>query len=104
MRDIVHPERVPVRNLSLAEARLEAGASTALHYHAEAEEIYHVLAGRAVVAMAGEEAEIGPGEALPIRPRYRHRVINTGADEIVFLCLSSPAYAHQDAEIEADEE
>jgi len=38
VREIVHPDQMPIRNLSLAEARLEPGASTALHYHDESEE------------------------------------------------------------------
>lgn len=104
VREIIHPDHVAVRNLSMAEARLEPGASTAPHFHGESEEVYYVLAGRGVVIVAGEEAEIGPGQAVLIPARYRHRIVNTGDDDLVFLCLSSPPYRHEDTDIEEDEE
>lgn len=104
VREIVHPDRLPARNLSLAEARLEAGGSTALHYHERSEEVYYVLAGRGILMVAGDEAEISPGQAALIPPRARHRVANTGDEDLVFLCLSSPAYKHEDTQIEPDEE
>jgi mannose-6-phosphate isomerase-like protein (cupin superfamily) len=103
-REIVHPDQMPIRNLSLAEARLEPGASTALHYHDESEEVYYVIGGRGGLMIAGEEAEIGPNQAALIPPRARHRVVNTGDDDLVFLCLSSPPYTHADTRIEQDED
>ena len=104
VREIVHPDRLPVRHVSLAEARLESGAATALHYHEEGEEVYYVIAGRGTLIIAGEEADIGPGQAVLIPPRSRHRILNAGADDLVFLCLSSPPYSHRDTKIEQDEE
>ena len=104
VREIVHPDHIPARNLSLAEARLERGASTALHYHDESEEVYYVIAGRGILMIAGEETDIGPGQAALIPPRSRHRVANTGDEDLVFLCLSSPPYTHRDTKIEQDED
>ncbi|UCH34949.1 MAG: cupin domain-containing protein [Armatimonadota bacterium] len=104
VREIVHPDRVPVRNLSLAEAALEPSASTALHYHEVSEEVYYVTAGRGLLSVADEETEIRAGQAVLIPRRARHRVVNIGDEELVFLCVSSPPYGHQDTEIEEDEE
>lgn len=103
VREIVHPDHIAVHNLSLAEARLEPGAATAPHYHQEGEEVYYVLAGRGVLVIAGEEAQVGPGDAVLIPPRARHRLANTGDEEMVFLCISSPPYTHRDTIISDDE-
>jgi mannose-6-phosphate isomerase-like protein (cupin superfamily) len=104
VREIVHPDHLPVRHLSLAEATLEPRASTALHYHEQGEEVYYVIAGRGVLIIAGEEAEIGPGQAALIPARARHRIVNTGDEDLVFLCLSSPPYRHEDTQVEQEEE
>jgi mannose-6-phosphate isomerase-like protein (cupin superfamily) len=104
VREIVHPDHIPVRHLSLAEALLEAGSSTALHYHTESEEVYYVIRGAGALMIAGEEAEIGPGQAILIPSHQRHRVVNTGNEDLVFLCISSPPYTHEDTQIEQDED
>jgi mannose-6-phosphate isomerase-like protein (cupin superfamily) len=81
---------------SLAEATLEPGQATERHYHAQAEEIYFVLAGSGQMELDGESAEVGPGDAVPIPPRGRHQIRNTGSEPLRFLCCCAPAYRHED--------
>ena len=104
VREIVHPKHIAVRSLSLAEAVLEPGGSTAVHYHTDSEEVYYVLQGSALLMIAGEEAEIEAGQAVLIPANHRHRIINTGSEDLVFLCVSSPPYTHEETQIEQDED
>jgi mannose-6-phosphate isomerase-like protein (cupin superfamily) len=46
IRELLAYRNSSIRNQSLAEARLPAGASTQEHYHAKTEEIYFITAGR----------------------------------------------------------
>ena len=48
IRELLAYRNSSIRNQSLAEARLPAGAATQEHYHARAEEIYFITAGRAL--------------------------------------------------------
>src|SRR5437868_14889015 len=45
IRELLAHRNSAIRNQSLAEARLDAGASTQEHYHPKAEEIYYITHG-----------------------------------------------------------
>ncbi len=87
---------------SLAEASLEAGATTDRHYHARTEEIYFFLAGAGEVEIDGNVRTVAAGEAVLIPPGARHAV-TAGGDGARFLCCCSPPYTHDDTILERDE-
>ncbi len=84
----------PVRNQSLAEARVPVGKATERHYHGESEEFYYVLEGRGVMEVDGEEREVGVGDAVLIPAGAWHRI--EAVEELVFLCCCAPPYRHED--------
>src|SRR6185295_20382258 len=45
IRELLAHRNSCIRNQSLAEARIQAGASTTPHYHPRTEEIYYILSG-----------------------------------------------------------
>ena len=81
---------------SLAEASLEPGQVTQCHYHRESEEIYFVLEGEGELNLDGEQARIGPGDAVPIPPGAWHELRNTGKGPLRILCCCAPPYRHED--------
>ena len=85
---------------SLAEARLPPGGSTQRHYHAESEEIYFLLEGRAEMELEGERRELGPGEAVAIPPGAWHEIRTLGDADVRFLCCCAPPYTHEDTYFE----
>jgi mannose-6-phosphate isomerase-like protein (cupin superfamily) len=85
---------------SLAEARLEPGARTRRHYHAESEELYFITAGRAEMELDGERAELAPGDAVAIPPGAWHEIAALGDEELRFLCCCAPPYRHEDTYFE----
>ena len=98
VREILAPRNSSLRHQSLAEATLAPGASTEAHMHPRAEEIYYVLSGRGLMAVASETRSLEPGDAVALPPGVPHQLRNTGLTDLVFLCCCSPPYEHDDTE------
>ena len=99
IRSLLDLGTAPVRAHSLAEATLEAGASTRRHYHRESEEIYYVLEGAGEVEIDGERARVTAGDAALIPAGAWHEIrANGGA--LRFLCTCAPPYRHEDTNFE----
>jgi mannose-6-phosphate isomerase-like protein (cupin superfamily) len=80
---------------SLAEASLDAHASTRRHYHARSEEIYLIVEGAGELEVDGERREVGPGDAILIPPGAWHR-LDAGAEGVRLLCCCVPPYSDDD--------
>lgn len=96
IRELLAYRNSAIRNQSLAEARLPVGSSTQEHYHPVAEEIYYITQGVGRLQIAGEERDVRPGDAIAIPPGLRHKLWNTGREELRLLCCCAPAYEHAD--------
>lgn len=96
IREIAAPRNSSLRNFSLAEATLPPGTRTRRHYHRCSEEVYYVLQGKGLMWLEGKEGEVGPGEAIVIPPGKKHQIFNPGPGDLVFLCICSPPYQHED--------
>jgi len=96
IRELLARRNSCIRNQTLAEARLPAGASTAPHRHVKTEEIYYVLEGRGLMRLADESREVGVGDAIAIPPGAVHQITNTGGSVLKFLCCCAPGYEHDD--------
>lgn len=102
--ELMHPQVHPPEHssetggghLSLAEARVEPGASTMAHVHDTAEEIYHFTAGTGRMFLDGEEFAVAPGDTVRIEPGRVHKVHSDEGGPLVFLCCCAPPYAHDD--------
>jgi quercetin dioxygenase-like cupin family protein len=68
IRELLAHRNSAIRNQSLAEARLPAGASTQEHYHPKAEEIYYITHGTGRMRIEDELREVKPGDAIAIPP------------------------------------
>lgn len=98
IRSILDRTNAPVRNQSLAEARVPAGGATQRHYHKLAEEFYFILEGRGTIEIDGESREVAPGDAILIPPGAWHTI--AAAESLRFLCCCAPPYAHEDTYFE----
>jgi len=96
IRELLAHRNSVIRNQSLAEARVPVGGSTQEHYHARAEEIYFITAGRGRMRIETETAEVEAGDAVAIPPGKKHKIWNTGSETLKLLCCCSPAYEHSD--------
>lgn len=96
IRELLAHRNSAIRNQSLAEARVPAGATTVAHYHPRTEEIYYVLAGNGRMRIGDELRDVGPGDAIAIPPGQIHQITNPGSDALTFLCCCAPGYEHDD--------
>jgi mannose-6-phosphate isomerase-like protein (cupin superfamily) len=96
IREILSPGNSSLRNQSLAEARISPGKATIQHYHIESEEIYYILQGRAEIRVEGDVEEVVEGDGIVILPGQKHRIWNTGDEDLVFLCCCTPSYGDED--------
>jgi len=101
IKEIIHPGQTGTDlGVSLAWAEVPPGGSTVPHRLAMTE-IYFVLEGRGVMHINGQEAEVGPGQAVYI-PRQRTQFIkNIGPGPLRFLCVCHPAYDPEGDEVVA---
>lgn len=96
IRELLAHRNAAIRNQSLAEARLPAGAATDEHYHVRTEEIYYITHGSGRMRIDGELREVRVGDAIAIPPGARHKLWNTGPETLRLLCCCAPAYEHGD--------
>ena len=96
IREILAPGNSSLKNQSLAEARVSPAKATTQHYHIRSEEIYYILQGKAEIRVEDEVRAVGKGDGIVILPGQRHKIWNTGAEDLVFLCCCSPSYEDED--------
>jgi mannose-6-phosphate isomerase-like protein (cupin superfamily) len=96
IRELLAHRNSVIRNQSLAEARLEVGASTREHYHPKTEEIYYITHGTGRMRIEQETREVKPGDAVAIPPGKKHKLWNTGKETLRLLCCCAPAYEDAD--------
>ena len=103
IRELLAHRNSIIRNQSLAEARLPAGASTQEHYHIKTEEIYYIKHGAGRIRIEGETRDVKTGDAIAIPPGQKHKLWNTGNEMLRLLCCCAPAYEHDDTVITENE-
>ena len=99
IRELLAHRNSAIRNQSLAEARLPAGASTQEHYHPQCEEIYYITHGTGKIRIEQETREVRAGDAIAIPPGQKHKLWNTGPETLRLLCCCAPGYEHSDTVI-----
>lgn len=95
VRELVRPEAGGSRNLSVAEAVVEAGAATRRHTHGASDEVYYVLEGKGEVWVGENCHAVGPGSCVPIPAGVAH-LVRAGQEGLRILCACAPPYTHED--------
>lgn len=79
--------------LSVAKARVEKGVTTALHRLHGVEERYVILSGRGKVEIGSNPpTDVGPLDVVVIPAETPQKITNIGDEDLVFLCLCTPAF------------
>lgn len=77
-------------DLSVIQERVPPGAAEVRHYHEKARQFFYVLSGRAAIELGDRKIVLGPGQGLAVPPLAPHRLLNPGAQDLVFLVVSAP--------------
>lgn len=96
IRELMHPDSHGNTNQSLAEATVPTGTQTQLHVHKYTEEIYHITHGQGMMTLGDQEFVVKVGDSILIPANTPHQILNKHSEELIFLCLCSPAYSHDD--------
>lgn len=96
IRELLAHRNSCIKNQSLAEATLPAGARTTPHKHVATEEIYFILEGEGEMQIDDDQRKVVPGDAIAIPPGSVHQIANSGSGLLRFLCCCAPAYEHDD--------
>ncbi len=62
------------------------GGHTPFHSHEWEHEVY-VLSGRGEAMSADGPAPLGPGTTVFVEPGERHNFVNTGGEDLEFICV-----------------
>jgi len=82
--------------VSIARARVEPGVTTARHRLRGTDERYLILQGRGRVEVGLDlRAEVSPGDVVWIPQDTTQCITNTGATDLVFLCICTPRFDPQ---------
>jgi len=79
--------------VSIARARVEPGVTTKKHRVAGTVERYVILEGEGRVSIEGlADQDVGPGDVAVIPAGITQSVANTGAGDLLFLCICTPRF------------
>ncbi|PHR94141.1 MAG: cupin [Robiginitomaculum sp.] len=92
IREIMNAPEEP--DISLARFRVPAGSTTQLHA-LTISEWYIMESGTGIVEVDGHKIEMSAGDNIKINPGQSQRVINMGAEELVFQSICTPRWTHE---------
>jgi mannose-6-phosphate isomerase-like protein (cupin superfamily) len=96
IRELMHPAQHGSSTMSFAEASVDPRATTRMHLHRAAEEIYHITQGTGKMRLGKAEFDIRRGDTIVIPPGTPHNVTSDGDEALKILCVCHPAYADED--------
>lgn len=96
LREILHPDKAKLAlRYSLAHAVVAPGQTTWLH-SLRTSEVYFITSGEGRMHIDGESRFVAPGDTVYIPPKAKQQITNTGAADLVFLCIVDPAWRKED--------
>ena len=80
-------------DLSIAQARVEAGITTCWHRVKNTVERYYILSGEGLMELGDTAPQpVRSGDVVIIPPLCKQRITNTGNSDLVFLAICSPRF------------
>jgi mannose-6-phosphate isomerase-like protein (cupin superfamily) len=80
-------DNTELNNLIVSSTTLHRGMSTSGHSHVGQEEVYNFIWGTGEMELDGDKFQVGPGDIVLIKDGVFHRVHNTGAVDLYFVCV-----------------
>jgi len=80
-------DNTELNNLIVSSTTLHRGMSTTGHSHKGQEEVYNFIFGTGEMELDGDRFKVNPGDIVLIKDGVFHRVHNTGAVDLYFVCV-----------------
>ncbi|WP_269526593.1 cupin domain-containing protein [Coraliomargarita parva] len=103
-KEFLGPRNSGLKNLSIAYITIPPGVTVKKHYHLKSEETYHIVEGKGIMHLDGEDCAMEPGEAVAIIPGQWHSIHNPEETDLVMVVTCSPPWAEADQVFEAESE
>ena len=76
-----------LERLVVSSTRLHRGKSTSGHTHKGQEEVYNFIFGTGEMELDGDRFKVYPGDVVLVKDGVFHKVHNTGAVDLYFVCV-----------------
>jgi len=96
IHELIAPASSPAEGHSVAWIRVPPGVAVAEHKHFELEETYTIVQGRGRMKLDGATREMGPGEAVIIRPGQWHTIRAAGDEPVEMVVTCAPPWNPDD--------
>lgn len=80
---------------SVAQASVKLGDTTQLHFLKGISERYVILQGEGLVEVDEVKSSVTTMDVISIPPGVGQRITNTGAIDLVFLCICTPRFQNK---------
>lgn len=94
--ELINEKTAGATKISFAKLIIKPGEKSRPHYHKNTEEIYYILSGTGKIIIDHESLNIRPGHAILLPLGSHHQIINTGADDLTFVCADAPVFDPRD--------
>ena len=92
LHEILNPVRLSLPiNFSLAQATVKSKQKT-LRHRLRSSEVYYILRGSGMMHIDDEQEPVCEQDTILIPPGSTQYIENTGAVDLVFLCIVDPAW------------
>ena len=82
---------VDEETISVKQEKMPPGSSEKIHYHNKAQQFFYILNGVAEIEMEGKLFQLNMGEGLNIKAGIKHRIFNSGQEDLEFILCSTPS-------------
>jgi len=82
-------------NYSIAQFTLESGKKSILH-KISSSEIYYILEGEGDLGIDKDTVHLQKDDSAFVPPNSKQFIKNTGANNLIFLCIVEPAWKKED--------
>lgn len=99
LRELLHPnhDNLPI-GYSIVHARIEKGEAS-LPHRLKSSETYYILSGKGTMHIEGEAKAISQASVVFVPARATQYVINTGDEDLTFLCIVEPFWKEEEEDI-----
>ena len=80
--------------LSVKLESMPGGTEEVLHYHQHAQQFFFILKGEAAFEIEGKIVLVHEHEGIHIKPKQKHRIMNSSDASLEFILCSQPSAQH----------
>ena len=101
LREILNPAKAGrLLGYSIAHTKVKPGKTSYAH-SLKSSEVYYIIEGEGEMQIDDEKEPVSARYAIYIPPDSIQKILNTGSNDLVFLCIVDPAWMPEDEKMVA---